>query len=1601
MNQYERTDPEGHWATAAGVSEAPYSRSGASPERRFRWALLAITAVALGLRLVGINWDSWHYFHPDERRVAEAVATLSFSPLQLDPRFYAYGSFPMYVTRLAVAGAKVFYPGVSEYDLAVRVGRGLAALWGAATVFLLGLLGRRLFGPAAGLLAAALLALTVTHLQNSHFLTNDVPLAFLVLAALALLLRALDGVGVARWGAAGAVAGLALATKISAAPLALPLGVGLALFAVRRRSLRAGLAAGVAAAGAAVLAFLLAQPYAVLSHTRFVADVLEQSRMVRQAGLYPYTHQYVGAPLVLYEVRELVLWGMGPLLGVAALAGLLSRLRRRTPAAEWLLLAWVVPFFLINASFEIKYPRYLLPVVPLLCLWGAALLSRLAGRSRGGRWLLLAVLAGTALYATAFTSIYTREHTVRRASAWLYEHVPAGSRVLTPEWDEGFPFHLPDRSPERYRGVQFPFYEHDSEAKVRRLAAELAAADVVAFPTRRIPGSVTRAETTFPVTARFFRLLWAGDLGFRLEQVFTSRPGLLGLELPSELADESFSVYDHPKVMIFRKVKPLSAAELEAAILAGVPSVPLSRDDLLLADGPPGESAPLIPRWLLTSSWAATVGWLVLLQLLGWLAWRVLARAGWSGPGLWALAKVLGPLGFAVIAWLAVSLGWMRFTRADLVTFLAVLAGAVLATTRRPPPVPRRERCLTEAVAWGAFALFLLFRAAHPEVFWGEKPMDFAILNALDRTSSLPPPEPWFAGSSLHYSYFGQFMVAAWGKTLGVPPAYSFNLGIAAVALLLAAAAFAAAVTLTGRPRSGVYASALALLAGNLAGPVEAISRKAINFDYFWATSRVFAPAINEYPFWSLLFADLHAHLLAAPLVVTLAALALRLAFAESRRTGPTAAATLLLATAGTAGAITVTNGWSLPTVTALIAGAAGLGWWHRPRRTAAAALGRVVLLPALLLGGAWLLFRPFWASFVSPPRHWGWEAGPYAPLTGYLLVLGVFVVLLLPGLARRPSARPEAPGWEWNPLTGQILLVLGGLAVAAELLLRLLGRPASLPAALPLAIGAALAAGFSALRRDAPRGVCGAAFLASLAFSMTAACEVAFVWDRMNTVFKYHFEAWLLLAVAGGVVLTEVLPGVAGRTGAAWRAALAVVLAASAFTSVTGAWGRLLYRHTGGPRWTLDGQAFLRLTSPHEAAAFDFLNHFVPGTPTLVEAQGPAYQQYGRASMHTGLPIVVGWEYHLIQRSQRHGDILTRARAVEAVYTSPEQGQVAAALARYHAAFVLAGRAERERYGPLAGANFASWPDLLRPVFQRGNVTIYAVCGQGALPLEVIPRTATPPSPMPVPPVAATTVPLERLGQPRGVAVGQDGAVFVCDFENHRILKLDHQLRPLLGWGREGEGPGEFNQPCGVAVGPTGEVYVADTWNHRVQVFSPEGELRRAWSGEFFGPRGVAVNSRGQVFVADTGNSRVVRFDAQGRQETSWGGRGRGEGQFSNPVGIAVDQAGRVWVADNGNARLQVFDENGVFLAQVAVPGLREEAFSEPYLAALPGGVVAASVPLAGEIRLFRPDGTLVTTLPLSSGERQVRPTGLALLPDGRTLAVADVGNGVFTVPF
>src|SRR5664280_1587956 len=410
------------------------------------------------------------------------------------------------------------------------------------------------------LLAGALLAGTVLHVQNSHFATNDVPLTFLVLLALTLMVEIVERGRPAAYAVAGAAIGLAVATKFSALPLLLPLAVAAAMRAWNDRSVTRALG-GLALAAA----FACGEPYALLDARGWLHDILEQSGMVRHAGLLPYTTQYIGVPKVFYDLREMVVWGMGPLLGLAALAGTIRRFRRgRTiPGAEWVLLAWVVPFFAITCSFDVKFVRYLLPIYPLVVLWGAAWLQEWAGRAALGRWARGAVVAGTALYLLAFLAIYTRPHAAVTASEWFYTHAAPGSRVLIQDWDEGFPFSLPGRPADRYKVTAFGFYDADGPAKIKRLADDLAASEWLVLQTKRLYGAVTRAPARYPLTNNFFRELFAGDLGYTLAKDVASRPSLLGIELPDELADESFSVYDHPKALIFRNTGRESAGVAE------------------------------------------------------------------------------------------------------------------------------------------------------------------------------------------------------------------------------------------------------------------------------------------------------------------------------------------------------------------------------------------------------------------------------------------------------------------------------------------------------------------------------------------------------------------------------------------------------------------------------------------------------------------------------------------------------------------------------------------------------------------------------------------------------------------------------------------------------------------------------------------------------------------------------------------------------------------------------------------------------------------------------------------------------------------------------
>jgi predicted membrane-bound mannosyltransferase/sugar lactone lactonase YvrE len=168
----------------------------------------------------------------------------------------------------------------------------------------------------------------------------------------------------------------------------------------------------------------------------------------------------------------------------------------------------------------------------------------------------------------------------------------------------------------------------------------------------------------------------------------------------------------------------------------------------------------------------------------------------------------------------------------------------------------------------------------------------------------------------------------------------------------------------------------------------------------------------------------------------------------------------------------------------------------------------------------------------------------------------------------------------------------------------------------------------------------------------------------------------------------------------------------------------------------------------------------------------------------------------------------------------------------------------------------------------------------------------------------------------PRGIAVDQNGHVYVADTGNKRIVVFDSDGKYLTEFGSAGFDPGQFDEPVGVAVGNDGVVYVTDTWNQRVQSFAPSGDgvsflpLAQwdvsAWFGQSLENKPfIAVDANNHVFITDPEGYRVIEFTSDGQFVRAWGDFGTGDSEIGLASGVDVDANGDVWVTDSGNNRI------------------------------------------------------------------------------------------------
>ena len=426
-------------AEVSGRPALPLRHGRAS--RVWRWVPIAIVVtIALLLRLWGIKQGLPYVYNVDEygHFVPEAVTMFQKG---FDPHYFVNPPALTYLLHftfaLMVGGASAKREFALHPDHFFLLARVMVALLGAASVWLLYLLGARLFSRAVGLVAATLMAVAFLPVYYGHLALNDAP------TLLPLTLSLLGSAGVLRRGRlfdyllAGAGVGLAAATKYTAAIVILPLlTAGWVQYRLAGERERRGAIVRSGLAGlAAIAAFVIANPYSVLDFHTFMKEIIHQSNYTQMSRA-----SWVGGPSDSGPVYYLwsFTWGLGWIPSLAGLGGLVS-VWRSEHRVGWML-APAPLLYLAFLSLQGRYfGRWLLPIMPIVCLLAAHFALTLAERAARGAprvrpvLLVLAVLALSAqglFYSIHSGLVLSRADTRNLARAWMVAHVPAGSRVV-------------------------------------------------------------------------------------------------------------------------------------------------------------------------------------------------------------------------------------------------------------------------------------------------------------------------------------------------------------------------------------------------------------------------------------------------------------------------------------------------------------------------------------------------------------------------------------------------------------------------------------------------------------------------------------------------------------------------------------------------------------------------------------------------------------------------------------------------------------------------------------------------------------------------------------------------------------------------------------------------------------------------------------------------------------------------------------------------------------------------------------------------------------------------------------------------------------------
>jgi YYY domain-containing protein len=961
--------------------------------------------------------------------------------------------------------------------------------------------------------------------------------------------------------------------------------------------------------------------------------------------------------------------------------------------------------------------------------------------------------------------------------------------TLETSWDDSLPLNVDKVN---VGGIYSPFnlelYQDDTPEKRDRMIEILDKSEYIVVPSNRGYDAMPRLVTRYPLTLKYYQLLFdcncSGDemekrafgleppfispLGFELIAIFVSHPNLGPIHINDQNADESFTVYDHPKVFIFKKTDSFSLEKVKQELFdvdldkvifqkpidvsRAENGLKLSDDRLLVQTSGGTWSEIFIRDSLINQNPVITVvAWYFFIFVIGWIVLPLTVHLFQGIPDKgYSLIRIVSLLLLTWFTWLSGSLKVLSFSKSTILFWILLLTVInIVWFYRRKHQILEYIRLNWRYIIFVEVIFLLLFifslhiRIANPDLWhpWygGEKPMEFAFFNSVNKAVFFPPQNPWFSEHYINYYYYGYIIAAIPTKLLGILPSIAFNLILPTWFGMTGLGVFGIGYNLyLGFKKkenlteinveynrqlerraffnfqslhlpayfAGIFTLIFILFLGNfyqlkllwdylpdVSTVVQDVdsdnklisvisgAQNVLSGDtelpgspgrwYFSASRPILHDGpdtpIAEFPYFSFLYGDLHPHLLSMPFYALGFAWCLSLLLTPLHHKRRYQQIFLMIMAGLIFGFFRVTHTWDFPifiglgilSITWMFIKDKKLGFEQQVKKNILYVLFFIVL--------SVILYLPFTYWFKTAYNSIEIWKGAKTPLFDYFIVFGMAIFIMFAFLMDELKSNISRIVNNWQkmnigklviPLLILIIMVLGTLILWKT-------NYQVLAFAWPLLISWVWIIFFKNEVRDFRKLIWS---LFAIGFSITFIVEVFVLKGdvgRSNMVFRMYNIAWFILGIAMSTALIEIrnnLKRYPKFIEICWLLIFLILLILGLTYQLTATNKKMNDRwpNVESPPRTLDGSLYM-LGNPTSSGvytpalykeneidldlsldyeAIQFIQDTIIGSPVIVEGHTSIYRWGARYSIYTGLPTVIGWEWHTIQ----HNSLLDRA---------------------------------------------------------------------------------------------------------------------------------------------------------------------------------------------------------------------------------------------------------------------------------------------------------------------------------------------------------------------